>query len=92
MSKSDTENIEENIRKIKGNLPKPRLNLSLNEKLKLIKSVGGPKTTKSILKAKGNFPISRIAWLFNALDTQAVIDILHNDMVEALNHTQKDSH
>ena len=65
------------LNKLKGNLPKPQ-NLTTAEKQKLISQIG-PRTVKTLLKAKSELPMRRIPFLFSSLDTQAVIDVLHND-------------
>jgi hypothetical protein len=69
-----------------GDFPKPRLNLSNAEKAKLVERLG-PRTTRSILKAKKDFSLSRIPFLFSTLDTQDVVDVLNNDMSEVLKET-----
>jgi hypothetical protein len=70
--------------KLSGEMPTPRLHLSVEEKRKLIAKVGGPRTVKSIIKAKSQMQIARIPFVFSTLDTQAVIDILNNDMDDVL--------
>ena len=79
--------IAEQLSHLKSDLPEPKPNLSLQEKIELIKAAGGPRTVESILKAKKDFPLERIPWLFNSIDSQIIIDILNNDMQEALNHS-----
>ena len=80
--------ILEQIEQIKADLPQPRA-LTDEEKLVLIKAIGGPRTVNSILKAKKDFAIARIPFLFNSLDTQLVIDVLANDWQEALDKYKK---
>ena len=79
-----TDDLTKQLEQIKSELPTPRKNLNLDEKVALIKNIGGPRTTRSILKAKETLPIARIPFLFNSLDTQFVMDVLENDMDEAL--------
>ncbi len=76
--------LTESLLNLAGSLPTPRLNLSKDEKKALIARVGGPRTAQSIVKAKKDYPISRIPFLFSSLDTQCVVDILHNDMSDVL--------
>jgi hypothetical protein len=76
--------ITESLLNLSGSLPKPRTNLSKEEKLALIAKVGGPRTAMSIIKAKKDYPLSRIPFLFSSLDTQCVVDILANDLSEFL--------
>lgn len=80
--------ISNNLTDSKGELPNPNLNLSDKEKIELIKRAGGPMTATSIIKAKKNFAISRIPWLFNSIDSQTVVDLMHNDMDELLKKHQ----
>ncbi len=72
------------IKGMSGEIPKPRLDLSEAEKDALIKQVGGPRTTAAIIKAKDEVPMARIPFLFSSLDSQAILDILANDMTGAL--------
>jgi hypothetical protein len=76
--------LTESLLNLAGSLPTPRLNLSKDEKKALIKKVGGLRTAQSIVKAKKDYPVSRIPFLFSSLDTQCVVDILHNDMSDVL--------
>lgn len=78
-----THSIEESLRQLSGQLPQPR-HLSENEKDELIKKIGGPRTVRSILKAKETLPSARIPFLFSSLDTQLVMDVLYNDWEAAL--------
>ena len=75
-----SDEIEDRLRDLKADLPQPRLNLSTTEKRQLIAKLGGPKTALSLLKAKKDFPLERIPFLYSSLDTQAVVDFLANDM------------
>lgn len=63
--------------------PPEAQNLTESEKDLLIQSLG-PKTTLNIIKAKKDFPLSRIPFLFSSLDTQKVVNVLHNDLSEAI--------
>jgi hypothetical protein len=79
-----TDKLTESLLNLTGSLPAPRLNLSKEDKKALIAKVGGPRTAQSIIKAKKDYPISRIPFLFSSLDTQCVVDILNNDMSDVL--------
>ena len=78
------DDLSNQIRDLSGDIPEPRLNLSEQQKSEIIKIVGGPKTAAKIVQAKSDFPIKRIPFLFSSLDTQAVVDILANDMQAAI--------
>ncbi|MCX6119001.1 MAG: hypothetical protein NT027_15810, partial [Proteobacteria bacterium] len=73
----------EQLLNLSGGMPSPRLNLSLEEKQRIIQDLG-IKTVKNILKAKKQLPIARIPFLFSSIDTQMVLDILHNDFLELI--------
>lgn len=88
MNDSDDPLIEQ-LLNLKSNLPKPRRCLSEDEKDKLIKAIGGPKTAESIIKAQKELPLDRIPFIFNRLDTQLVVDILANDMKQAIIRAKK---
>lgn len=66
-----------------GPLPKARQNLSEAEKDALVALVG-VRTTRQIIRAKSELPLRRIPFLFSSIDTQAVIDVLANDLTAAL--------
>jgi len=72
------------ITSLRGGLPAPRQNLTEAEKDDLVQKIGGPRTASDIVAAKKAFTVSRIPFLFSSLDTQAVVDILHNDMKAAI--------
>ena len=76
--------ITDRLLAIESSLPEPRTSLSLAEKIELIQRTGGPTTVRSILKATRDFPLARIPWLFSSIDSQYVVDVLNNDMEEAL--------
>jgi hypothetical protein len=69
---------------LSGDLPEPRLNLGREEKLALIAKVGGPRTAKSIIQSKRDYPLKRIPFLFSSIDTQCVVDLLANDFSDVL--------
>jgi hypothetical protein len=77
------DNLEERLRALKGNVPAPRTNLSEAEKAALVARVG-PRTARSIVNAKRDFPVSRIPFLFSKIDTQDVVDLIANDVDEAI--------
>lgn len=76
--------IAKSLRDIRSDIPEPRRNLSEADKDALIATVGGPKTVRSILRAKDTLPQARIPFLFSSLDSRAVMEILVNDMTDAL--------
>lgn len=81
--------LEDMIRDLKGQLPKPRTGLSESEKDELIQQVGGVLTAMNIIKAQAEFPQNRIPFLFNNLDSQAVVDLMANDMQAALERAKR---
>jgi hypothetical protein len=81
--------IREQLTNLSAPPPAPRTDLSEQEKDELIQKVGGHLTTESILKARKDYPKSRIPFLFNSLDPQAVVDILHNDMSAAIDRARE---
>jgi hypothetical protein len=78
-----SDKVTEQLLNLSGGMPEPRLNLSLEEKQRIIQGLG-MKTVKNILKAKKQLPIARIPFLFSSIDTQMVLDILHNDFSELI--------
>ncbi len=78
------DDLEQRLRGLQAALPGARQNLSEDEKDQLIVAIGGPRTVDTIRKAMGNFPHERIPWLFNSLDSQAVVDVMANDMEAAI--------
>jgi len=72
--------ISQSIYALEGDDIQPRTMLSESEKVKLIEAVGGPLTARSIVKAKSEFSLARIPWLFSSIDPQLVVDILANEM------------
>jgi hypothetical protein len=68
---------------LQGNLPKARENLSETEKDELVARVG-PRTARDIVRAKKDYPLRRIPFLFSTVDTQAVVDLLANDVRAAI--------
>ncbi len=71
------------LQHLKGELPQPRLNLSEADKDALVRRLG-PRTARSIIRAKSDYPIERIPFLFSTLDTQDVVDLLANDVLGAI--------
>lgn len=63
-----------------GGLPAPRICTTDREKMELIRACGGPRTARSIRKSMKTSPLSRIPHLFSSIDTQVVVDLLHNDV------------
>lgn len=78
------------LQELTGDLPKPRFNLSDAEKESLVARLG-PKTARSIVNAKKDFPHQRIPFLFSALDTQDVVDLLWNDMSDVISKALADT-
>lgn len=78
------DDLEERLRALKSQLPNARKNLSDEEKDALIQAVGGPRTALSIRKAMKDLPHERIPFLFSSLDTQAVVDIMANEVDDAI--------
>lgn len=78
-----TDPLTRSLQELSGEIPKPRLNLSVAEKQSLVARIG-PKTARSILQAKKDFPLQRIPFLFSALDTQDVVDLIYNDMMDVM--------
>lgn len=76
--------LAKSLRDIKSDIPEPRRNLTEEEKDALIVTLGGPRTVRSILKAKETLPQARIPFLFSSLDSHAVLEVLVNDMTSAL--------
>jgi len=81
MSQDPIDNL---LRQLAGQLPQPRPHLSEEQKDQLIVTVGGVLTAENIIKSQNDYPKERIPFLFNSLDTQAVIDILSHDMKAAI--------
>jgi hypothetical protein len=79
-----TDDFETRLRALKAQLPTARFHLSEAEKDQLIRAIGGPRTVESIRKAMSKLPHERIPWLFSSLDSQLVIDVMANDMEEAI--------
>ena len=76
------------LESLTGELPQPRLNISDQEKDALIAKIG-IRTVKSIVQAKKELPLRRIPFLFSTIDTQAVVDLLANDMTAAINRVKQ---
>lgn len=81
--------ISDSLQSLSGSLPNPRLNLTEAEKDALIAAIGGPKTAQAIITAKKELPLSRIPFLFSSLNTQAVVDILYNDVSDAISRARR---
>ena len=79
-----TDDITKSLQTLSGDIPKPRKNLTKEQKLAVIAKVGGPLTAKAIIKARKDYPTSRIPFLFSSLDTQCVVDLLANDFTDCL--------
>ncbi len=77
------DNVEASLRSLSGGAPMPRPRLTEAEKDALIARVG-PRTARDIVRAKKDFPRARIPFLFSAVDTQDVVDLLAHDVDAAL--------
>jgi hypothetical protein len=71
------------LEQLSGEMPTPRLNLSETDKDELVARVG-PRTARDIVRAKKDFPLRRIPFLFSKIDTQVVVDLLANDVEAAI--------
>lgn len=78
-----SDELEDRLRGIKSDLPKPRPNLSLNDLVDLARRVG-PRLTRDIVKAKSQLKPERIPFIFNHVDSQDIVDILNYEMDEAI--------
>jgi len=78
-----TDDVTRALSQLAGERPTPRLDLPEREKDKLVAQIG-PRTVRNIVRAKADYPLRRIPFLFSTVDTQAVVDILANDMEAAL--------
>ena len=72
---------------LRGELPSPRILLDEEQKDALITAVGLG-AVKDILKAQKELSYRRIPFLFSSIDTQAVVDILANDMAAAMKRAE----
>ena len=75
------------LRDLKAALPREQ-KLSEREKDQLIADLGYG-TVQNILKAKSTLPIARIPFLFNTIDTQKLVNVLGNDLTQALRRAAK---
>lgn len=85
-----TDDLTRALEQLSGELPEPRTTLTEAEKDQLVARIG-PRTVRSIVKAKAECPLQRIPFLFSTLNTQDVVDVLANDLKAALERalTQK---
>ena len=75
--------LDEALLGIQADKLEARLSLSLDEKIRLVEK-WGPKRISDLVKAKSQIPIQRIPFIFNTIDTQDVLDVLANDMEDAI--------
>ena len=85
---SSDRKIVDALQSLAGDLPKPRAGLSELEKDTLIQNIG-PRTAKSILSMRGKTADTRIPFLFSSIDTQAIVDLLANDCLSAIERAMK---
>ena len=78
-----TDDVTKALEQLSGEPPSPRTNLTEAEKDALVAAVG-PRTARDIIKAKKDLPLRRIPFLFSRVDTQAVVDLLANDVEGAI--------
>ncbi len=71
------------LESLRSGLPEPRILATEAEKDALVARVGA-RTARDIVKAKKDFPARRIPFLFSAVDSQAVVDLLANDVGAAI--------
>jgi hypothetical protein len=76
--------ISKNIAGLSGALPQGRQGLSEAQKDKLVQIAGGPISVQNIQKSHKELPKARIIFVFSSIDSQAVADILVNDMSAAI--------
>ena len=70
-----------------GGVPAARTDLREADKDAIVAKLGIG-ALKDILKAQKELPLRRIPFLFSSLDTQAVVDVLANDMTGALKRAE----
>jgi uncharacterized protein (DUF2336 family) len=80
---SSFDEISQALQDLEGDLPKPRMGLSDDDLVKIVRQLG-VRTVRNIVAAKKDYPISRIPFIFSSLDTQLVVDILAHDMSLAI--------
>jgi hypothetical protein len=71
------------LENLSGGSPSPRLNLSEQDKAELVERLG-PRLARDIVKAKKDYPLKRIPFLFSTVNTQDVVDVLNNDVDAAI--------
>jgi hypothetical protein len=76
--------ISKNIVGLSGDLPQGRRGLSESQKDELVQIAGGAISVRNIQKSQKDLPEARIIFVFNSIDSQAVADILVNDMSAAI--------
>ena len=79
----EDDDLTNRLRNLKAELPAGRATLTEAEKDELVKRVG-PRTARDIVKAGKELPKQRVPFLFSSVDTQAVMDLLANDMKAAI--------
>lgn len=79
-----SDELEKSLRNIQSELPKARLCETRDEKVELIRKLGGPRTAENIRKAMQSYPHARIPFLFSSLDAQLVVDVMANDLDELI--------
>ena len=82
--KKDHDVIDQQLTNLTGAALIGRVGLSEAEKDRLVVCAQGPRTVEKILLAQKTLPLARIPFLFSAVDSQAVADILVNDMNAAV--------
>lgn len=75
--------VEQSLRNLKSDEIKAN-KYSTNEELEKLIIAVGPLTCRNILKAKKDYKLSRIPFLFSSVDPQLVVDVLFNDIEKLL--------
>ena len=81
--------IDNALLKLSGGLPSPNIYESEDDRIKLVLASGGPRTARNIRKMLKTTKASRIPHLFSTIDTQVVIDILHNDLDKTIDRLMR---
>lgn len=83
-----TDQVTKALEQLPGEPPPPRKDLSETEKDRIVARLG-PRTVRNLVKAKKDFPLRRIPFLFSSLDTQDVVDVLANNFDHAIERAVK---
>lgn len=78
-----SDSIQKSIEDLRGDVPEPRKDLCHTDLVAIVKQLG-VRTVTHIVAAKKDYPLKRIPFIFNSLDTQLVVDVLFHDMSKAV--------